>query len=56
VHDHLGRHRTSTPIRYQDYRFGRVLVIAADGYLSVAPAAKPLLLARLREAHRDLTR
>lgn len=56
VHDHYGRRRTSTPIRYQDYRFGRVVVVAADGYLSVAPAGKPLLLARLRDAYRDLTR
>ena len=55
VRDRHGRRRLSAPIRYQDYPIGRVVVVASDGYLSVVPGTKPLLLARLREAHRTLT-
>ncbi|HYS40207.1 MAG TPA: ESX secretion-associated protein EspG [Pseudonocardiaceae bacterium] len=52
--DHYGRRQVSGPIRYQDYKFGRVVIVVSGGYVSVAPATKTLLLARLREAHRAL--
>jgi EspG family len=55
IRDHYRRARRSQPIRYQDYRIGRVVVVSAGGYLSVAPASKTLLLSRLHDAHRDLT-
>jgi hypothetical protein len=55
VRDTYGRRRRSDPIRYQDYRIGRVIVVIADGYLSVAPATKILLRDRLRTVHRQLT-
>jgi hypothetical protein len=54
VRDRHGRRQLSPPLRYQDYRIGRVVVVAADGYLSVAPGTKSLLLTRLREAHHEL--
>jgi hypothetical protein len=54
VRDHYGRHRISAPIRYHDYKIGRVVVVTGGGYLSVAPASKKLLLARLLDAHRAL--
>jgi hypothetical protein len=37
------------PIRYQDYATGRVLVVLTDGYLSLAPATKRVLLNSLTE-------
>jgi hypothetical protein len=55
VRDHYGRCKVSLPIRYQDYRLGRVLVTAADNCVSVVPATTKLLLARLREAYRAVT-
>ncbi len=54
IRDAYGRRRRSGPIRYQDYRIGRVVVVIADGYLSVAPATKVLLRDRLRAAHQAL--
>lgn len=51
IRDHYGRRRTSAPIRYQDYKPGRVVVVVAGGFLSVAPATKKLLLDRLERAH-----
>jgi hypothetical protein len=50
IRDHYGRRRISAPIRYQDYKPGRVVVVVASGFLSVAPATKKLLLDRLRSA------
>jgi len=55
VRDHFGRRQTSAPVRYQDYKPGRVVVVVGGGYLSVAPATKRLLLTRLQQAHRALT-
>ncbi len=55
VRDRHGRRHLSPPIRYQDYRIGRVVVVTSDGYLSVAPGTRALLLTRLREAHHALT-
>lgn len=52
--DSFGRRAVSDPIRYQDYAFGRVLVVITAGYLSVAPAPKTLLLAKLEDAERTL--
>lgn len=52
--DRYGRHRVSPVIRYQDYAFGRVLVVVTKDYLSVAPASRRLLLDRLREARADV--
>jgi hypothetical protein len=54
VRDHYGRRRISAPIRYQDYKPGRVVVVVAGGFLSVAPVTKKLLLDRLHHARRDL--
>jgi hypothetical protein len=55
VHDqHYGRRRVSTPIRYQDYQIGRVVVVLSGEYISVAPATKALLLGRLRETYRAM--
>ena len=50
IRDHYGRRRISAPIRYQDYKPGRVVVVVASGFFSVAPATKKLLLDRLRSA------
>jgi hypothetical protein len=50
VRDHYGRRRISAPVRYQDYKPGRVVVVLAGGFLSVAPASKKLLLDRLHQA------
>jgi hypothetical protein len=55
VRDRHGRRLLSPPIRYQDYRIGRVVVVTSEDYLSVAPGTKTLLLSRLREAYRALT-
>lgn len=52
IRDHYGRRRISAPVRYQDYRPGRVVVVIGAGYLSVAPATKRLLLDRLQQAQR----
>ena len=52
--DSFGRRAVSDPIRYQDYAFGRVLVVLTTGYLSVAPGPKTLLLAKLEDAERAL--
>lgn len=54
VRDHSGRRQLSPPIRYQDYKVGRVVIITDAGYLSVAPASKQQLLTRLRDAHQAL--
>jgi hypothetical protein len=54
VRDAYGRRQISGPIRYQDYRVGRVTVVIDGSYLSVAPATKVLLRDRLRAAHRGL--
>jgi hypothetical protein len=54
IRDHYGRRQVSAPIRYQDYKIGRVVIVAAAGYLSVAPASKKLLLTRLHDAYRTL--
>jgi hypothetical protein len=51
VRDHYGRRRISAPIRYQDYKPGRVVVVISGGFLSAAPATKQLLLDRLQRAH-----
>lgn len=48
--DRYGRHRVSPVIRYLDYPIGRVLVVVSHDYLSIAPASRELLLARLGEA------
>jgi hypothetical protein len=50
IRDHYGRRRVSAPVRYQDYKPGRVVVVVAGGFLSVAPATKKLLLDRLHAA------
>lgn len=55
IRDHYGRRRISAPIRYQDYKPGRVVVVVAGGFLSVAPATKKLLLDRLRRAQHAFT-
>ncbi len=55
IRDHYGRRRVSAPIRYQDYKPGRVVVMVTSGFLSVAPATKKLLLDRLQRAHQALT-
>ena len=55
VRDHYGRRRVSPPIRYQDYKPGRVVVVLAGGFLSVAPATKKLLLDRLHQAQQAFT-
>ncbi|HEX5406754.1 MAG TPA: ESX secretion-associated protein EspG [Pseudonocardiaceae bacterium] len=49
MRDRYGRVRVSDPIRYQDYEIGRVVVVISGDYVSVAPATKALLLARLNE-------
>lgn len=54
IRDHYGRRQISAPIRYQDYRIGRVVILTSAGYLSVAPANKKLLRTRLQDAHRAL--
>lgn len=54
IRDRYGRRMISPPIRYQDYAIGRVLVVVSNGYLSVAPASKRLLLDRLHEARTAL--
>jgi hypothetical protein len=54
VRDPYGRRRRSTPIRYQDFPIGRVVVVIGGGYLSVAPATKVLLRDRLHSAHQKL--
>lgn len=56
VRDRYGGRRVSEPIRYQDYRIGRVVIVTCDGHLSVAPATKALLLSRLRAALERLGR
>jgi hypothetical protein len=55
IRDHYGRRRVSAPIRYQDYKPGRVVVVLAGGFLSVAPATKKLLLDRLHQAQQAFT-
>ena len=55
IRDHYGRRRISAPIRYQDYKPGRVVVVLAGGFLSVAPATKKLLLDRLHQAQQAFT-
>jgi hypothetical protein len=55
VRDHYGRRRRSAPVRYQDYKPGRVVVVLAGGYLSVAPVTKKQLLDRLHHARQGLT-
>jgi hypothetical protein len=55
IRDHYGRRRISAPIRYQDYKPGRVVVVLASGFLSVAPATKTLLLDRLHQAQHAFT-
>lgn len=55
IRDHYGRRRVSAPIRYQDYKPGRVVVVLAGGFLSVAPASKKLLLDRLHQAQQAFT-
>jgi ESAT-6 protein secretion system EspG family protein len=54
VRDAYGRQHRGSPIRYQDYRIGRVALFIGGGYLSVAPATKILLRDRLQAAHQDL--
>jgi hypothetical protein len=53
VRDHYGRRRVSAPIRYQDYKPGRVVVMIVGGFLSVAPATKKMLLDRLHRAQQE---
>lgn len=55
VRDHYGRRRVSAPVRYQDYKPGRVVVVISGGFLSVAPATKKLLLDRLHRARQEFT-
>lgn len=50
VRDRFGHQLISPPVRYQDYPIGRILVVLSDGYLSIAPASRRLLLDRLHEA------
>lgn len=53
VRDGYGRARRSGPVRFQDYRVGRVVVVVGGGYLSVAPATGALLRERLLVAYRE---
>ena len=55
IRDHYGRRRVSEPVRYQDYKPGRVVVVISGGFLSVAPASKKLLLDRLQHARQAFT-
>lgn len=50
----LMRQLPDLPIRYADYRSGRVLITITGGYASLAPATKTLLAERLAEAHQRL--
>lgn len=56
VHDQFARVALSEPVRYQDYDLGRVLVVIAGDFVSLAPATKSALARRLAEELQRITR
>jgi hypothetical protein len=56
VHDRFGRVALSKPVRFQDYDLGRVLVVVAGDFVSLAPATKSSLARRMAEEYRRITR
>jgi hypothetical protein len=55
VRDQFARVALSKPVRYQDYDLGRVLVVVADGFVSLAPATKATLARRINEEYVRIT-